>query len=86
MASDQLALLPVTRRFQFLEEGDVADVCRLTCLEQGVQVVNADTVPQLEIVGLKVLIDWNGSPNGQKSVNSETFYSENPSSEGNHSA
>jgi DNA-binding MarR family transcriptional regulator len=67
-------------------EGDVADVCRLTCLEQGVQVVNADTVPQLEIVGLKVLIDWNGSPNGQKSVNSETFYSENPSSEGNHSA
>ncbi len=28
IASDQLALLPVTRRFQFLEEGDVAEVTR----------------------------------------------------------
>lgn len=28
VASDQLALLPVTRRFQFLEEGDVAEVKR----------------------------------------------------------
>lgn len=28
VASDQLALLPVTRRFQFLEEGDVAEVTR----------------------------------------------------------
>ncbi len=28
VASDQMALLPVTRRFQFLEEGDVAEVTR----------------------------------------------------------
>lgn len=28
IASDQLALLPVTRRFAFLEEGDVADITR----------------------------------------------------------
>lgn len=28
IASDLMALLPVTRRFAFLEEGDVADVCR----------------------------------------------------------
>lgn len=28
IASDQLALLPVTRRFSFLEEGDVAEICR----------------------------------------------------------
>lgn len=28
IASDQLALLPVTRRFQFLEEGDVVEVTR----------------------------------------------------------
>ena len=27
-ASDQLALLPVTRRFIFLEEGDIAEVTR----------------------------------------------------------
>lgn len=30
IASDQLALLPVTRRFMFLEEGDVAEVTRHT--------------------------------------------------------
>ncbi|MGL9760551.1 MAG: glutamine--fructose-6-phosphate transaminase (isomerizing) [Symbiopectobacterium sp.] len=30
LASDQLALLPVTRRFMFLEEGDVAEVTRYT--------------------------------------------------------
>ena len=30
IASDQLALLPVTRRFMFLEEGDVAEVTRYT--------------------------------------------------------
>lgn len=30
IASDQLALLPVTRRFIYLEEGDVAEITRLT--------------------------------------------------------
>ncbi|MEG1652409.1 MAG: glutamine--fructose-6-phosphate aminotransferase, partial [Hafnia sp.] len=30
IASDQLALLPVTRRFIFLEEGDIAEVTRRT--------------------------------------------------------
>lgn len=30
LASDQLALLPVTRRFAFLEEGDVAEISRKT--------------------------------------------------------
>ena len=28
VASDQLALLPVTRKFIYLEEGDVADITR----------------------------------------------------------
>lgn len=28
VASDQLALLPVTRRFIFLEEGDIVEICR----------------------------------------------------------
>ncbi|AFP85038.1 glutamine--fructose-6-phosphate transaminase (isomerizing) [secondary endosymbiont of Ctenarytaina eucalypti] len=30
VASDQLALLPVTRRFMFLEEGDIAEITRRT--------------------------------------------------------
>ncbi len=37
VASDQLALLPVTRRFSYLEEGDVARVTR-----QGVEIVDVD--------------------------------------------
>jgi hypothetical protein len=41
-------------------EGDVADVCRLTCLEQGIEVVVADGVPLLKIHDLKVSIDWTG--------------------------
>ncbi len=37
-------------------DGDVADVCRLTCLEQGVEIVDDPTVPLLVIQGLKVFI------------------------------
>jgi DNA-binding MarR family transcriptional regulator len=37
-------------------DGDVADVCRLTCLEQGVEIVDDPSVPLLVIQGLKVLI------------------------------
>ena len=40
VASDQLALLPVTRRFAFLEEGDVAEVTR-----NGVAVFDAGNAP-----------------------------------------
>jgi DNA-binding MarR family transcriptional regulator len=35
-------------------EGDVADVCRLTCLEQGIQVVEDPCMPILEVHGWKV--------------------------------
>ncbi len=35
-------------------EGDVADICRLSCLEQGIAVVPEGNVPVLEISGLKV--------------------------------
>ena len=41
IASDQLALLPVTRRFSFLEEGDVAEITRASVNiydEQGIAV------------------------------------------------
>lgn len=37
-------------------DGDVADVCRLTCLEQGVAIVDDPTVPLLVIQDLKILI------------------------------
>jgi DNA-binding MarR family transcriptional regulator len=44
-----------------LGEGDVADICRLSCLEQGVAVTTDGNVPVLEIVGLKVLLHPDGS-------------------------
>jgi DNA-binding MarR family transcriptional regulator len=37
-------------------EGDVADICRLSCLEKGITVVPEDDAPVLEIVGLKVFL------------------------------
>ena len=42
-------------------EGDVADVCRLTCLEQGMGIVETEDVPLLRIQDLKVLVEWNGT-------------------------
>lgn len=37
--------------------GDVAEICRLTCMEQGVTVVNDPATPILHIVGLKVFLE-----------------------------
>jgi DNA-binding MarR family transcriptional regulator len=42
-------------------EGDVADICRLSCLEQGVAITADNNVPVLEIVGLKVFLHPDGS-------------------------
>jgi DNA-binding MarR family transcriptional regulator len=44
-----------------LGEGDVADICRLTCLEQGMTVTADPDVPTLEVAGLKVLLRLKGS-------------------------
>ncbi len=46
---------------QIIGDGDIADICRLTCLEQGIQVINPSSdrkkpVPVLEISGMKVLL------------------------------
>ena len=35
-------------------EGDVADICRLSCLEQDIEIVKNDNVPVLEARGFKV--------------------------------
>jgi DNA-binding MarR family transcriptional regulator len=42
-------------------EGDVADICRLSCLEQGVAITTDNNAPVLEIVGLKVLLHPDGN-------------------------
>jgi predicted ArsR family transcriptional regulator len=43
-------------RVRLSGEGDVADVCRLTCIEQGIEVVLDGEAPVLEVRGAKVLL------------------------------
>jgi DNA-binding MarR family transcriptional regulator len=38
-------------------EGDVADICRLTCMEQGMQVVSGEGSPILSVYGLTVRLE-----------------------------
>ena len=37
-------------------EGDVADICRLTCLEQGIEITSNGNSPVLEVNGLSVVL------------------------------
>ena len=40
-------------------EGDVAEICRLTCLEKGFKITEEkDHAPVLNIEGLKVFVEW----------------------------
>ncbi len=47
-------------------EGDVADVCRLTCMENNLHLTNDRDVPTLRIQGLKVFIDWPSSSEAEE--------------------
>jgi DNA-binding MarR family transcriptional regulator len=44
-------------RVRLIGEGDVADICRLTCLEQGIVIVDQANVPTLVVSGLKVTLN-----------------------------
>lgn len=39
---------------RLIGEGDVADVCRLTCLEQSILIIDDDRAPVIVVQGLKV--------------------------------
>lgn len=43
-------------RVRLQGEGDVADICRLTCLEQGIAIVDEANAPALVVQGLKVIL------------------------------
>lgn len=43
-------------RVRIVGKGDVVDICRLTCLEQGISVVNDKDAPVLLVEGFKVLL------------------------------
>jgi len=44
-------------RVRIVGSGDVADICKLTCLEQGIAVVNDKTAPVLILDGYKVRLE-----------------------------
>ncbi|TCI04095.1 glutamine--fructose-6-phosphate transaminase (isomerizing) [Corallincola luteus] len=69
LASDQLALLPVTRRFSYLEEGDVAELTR-----GGVEVFDIDGTPvQREVIESDVEHDAGGKGNFRHFMEKEIF-------------
>ena len=41
---------------RLIGEGDVADICRLSCLEQDIEIVSDENVPVLEVQGFKVVL------------------------------
>jgi DNA-binding MarR family transcriptional regulator len=43
-------------------EGDVAEICRLTCMEQQMHVVNDGSAPKLHLEGLKVILEMQEKP------------------------
>lgn len=43
-------------RVRLVGEGDVADICRLTCLEQGITIADEPNLPKLEVRGLSVVL------------------------------
>ena len=44
-------------RVRIVGSGDVADICKLTCMEQGVTVVNDKSVPALILDGYKIRLE-----------------------------
>jgi len=41
---------------QLVGTGDVADICKLSCMEYGIAIVNDGSAPILDVVGLKVVL------------------------------
>jgi len=43
-------------RVRLIGEGDVADICRLSCLEQDVRIADGENIPVLEVLGFNVIL------------------------------
>lgn len=48
-------------RVRILGRGDVVDICRLTCIEQGIEVVTDKDAPALQVDGFKVKLQMEDS-------------------------
>ena len=49
-------------RLRIIGKGDVADICRLTCLEHGVNVVTDEDVPILRVEATRVTLHMEAAP------------------------
>jgi len=49
-------------RVRILGKGDVVDICRLTCLEQGISIVTDKDAPALQVDGFKVTLQMDEKP------------------------
>jgi DNA-binding MarR family transcriptional regulator len=48
-------------KVRLIGEGDVADICKLSCIEQGIALTTESSVPVLEVNGLSVVLHPNGT-------------------------
>ena len=49
-------------------DGDVADVCRLTCLEQGISITTDKEQPVIEVDGLKWYFTWSQAMKNKRHI------------------
>jgi DNA-binding MarR family transcriptional regulator len=60
------------RKVSICGESEIADVCQLTCLEQGFEVAGGENLPVLQIDGYSVDLVWkNGKKNSSGSLEQE---------------
>ena len=48
------------RHVRLVGEGDVADICKLTCLEKGISITQDENAPLLKVDGLRVVLHPGG--------------------------
>ncbi len=48
------------KQVRLVGEGEVAEICKLSCLEQGLEIVTDGEAPVLEVRGLKVILHLDG--------------------------
>lgn len=54
------------RKIRLEGDGDVAEICKLTCMEQGFEIVTSSDAPLLKIIGLKIFVDEENSTKSRR--------------------
>ena len=48
------------QQVKIIGDGDIADICRLSCLEHSIQIEDWPDFPQLKVQGMKVTLHFDG--------------------------